>query len=75
MRYSKRFIKRKRVKTYRRRRVKSCKRNRSYRRRHVMKGGWGGTPTSVPIIKKLFDIDDDDETEAPMYGGWGELLT
>ena len=36
MRYSKRFIKRRCTK---RKRVKSCKRNRSYKRRHVMKGG------------------------------------
>ena len=66
---------RRRVKTCnKRRRVKSCKRNRSYRRRHIMKGGWGGNPTSLPVIKKLFDIDDDDEIKAPMYGGWGEAL-
>ncbi len=39
MRGTKRYTKR-RVKTSnKRRRVKSCKRNRSYRRRHIMKGG------------------------------------
>ena len=71
MRYSKRFIKRRCTK---RRRAKTYKRNRSYRRRNVMKGGWGGTTSSVPAIKKLFDIDDDDEIKAPMYGGWGEAI-
>lgn len=40
MRYSKRRYSKRRVKTCtKRKRVKSCKRNRSYRQRHVMKGG------------------------------------
>ena len=39
MRYSKRFIKRRFKTSNKRRRVKTCKRNRSYRRRNVMKGG------------------------------------
>ena len=84
MRYSKQKISKRGCKTSKRHTkrnctklgCKTCKRNRYYSRRRVMKGGWGGTSTSVPIITKLmepFNIDDE-ENKAPTYGGWGELI-
>ena len=45
------------------------KRSRSYRRRHSMKGGWGGASVMDTVLKPF----KKDEDNAPMYGGWGEL--
>jgi len=65
------------------RRVKTCnkrrrvtkrrinKRSRSYKRRHSMKGGWGGATVMDTVLKPF---KNDEEEESPMYGGgWGEI--
>ena len=80
MRYSKRRVSKRRSmkRSCKRHAKRGCKTSskqrvsKSYTRRHVMKGGWGGASIMDTVMKPF--KNDDEEKNASIYGGWGEVI-